>query len=62
MEWMYGCRGRCQWMGSDETHLLMFDVIVRDEVTRQCPQTTTFLKRKESKSEIEPRSLCLGGD
>ena len=27
-----------------------------DKVTRQCPQTTTFLKRKESRSGIEPRS------
>ena len=31
-----------------------------DKVTRQCPQTTTFLKRKESRSSIEPRSLPLG--
>ena len=30
-----------------------------DKVTRQCPQTTTFLKRKESQSGIEPRSFCL---
>ena len=28
-----------------------------DKVTRQYPQTTTFLKRKESRSGIEPRSL-----
>ena len=35
-------------------------IIVRDKVTRQCPQTTTFLKRKaESRSGIEPRPLCL---
>ena len=34
-------------------------LIVRDKVTRQCPQTTTFLKRKESRSGIEPRSFCL---
>ena len=27
-----------------------------DKVTRQCPQTTTFLKRKESRSGIEPGS------
>ena len=27
-----------------------------DKVTRQCPQTTTFLKRKESRSGIEPWS------
>ena len=30
-----------------------------DKVTRQCPQTTTFLKRKESRSGIEPRSFSL---
>ena len=28
-----------------------------DKVIRQCPQTTTFLKRKESRSGIEPRSF-----
>ena len=30
-----------------------------DKVTRQCPQTTTFSKRKESRSGIEPRSFRL---
>ena len=30
-----------------------------DKVTGQCPQTTTFLKRKESRSGIEPRSFRL---
>ena len=30
-----------------------------DKVTRQCPQTTTFLKRRESRSGIEPRSFRL---
>ena len=30
-----------------------------DKVTRQCPQTTTFLKRKESRSGIEPKSFRL---
>ena len=34
-------------MGSDEIHLNV-SLIVRDKVTRQCPQTTTFSKRKES--------------
>ena len=48
----------CFKMGSDESH---FDVslIARDKVTVQCPQTTTFLKRKESRSEIEPRPFLL---
>ena len=30
-----------------------------DKVTRQCAQTTTFLKKKESRSGIEPRSFRL---
>ena len=30
-----------------------------DKVTGQCPQTTTFTKRKESRSGIEPRSFRL---
>ena len=32
---------------------------MRDKVTRQCPQTTTFLKRRERRSGIEPRPFCL---
>ena len=39
--------------------ILMFQYDVMDKVTRQCPQTTTFLKRKESRSGIEMRSFCL---
>ena len=30
-----------------------------DKVTRQDPQTTTFLKRKENRSGIEPKSFRL---
>ena len=30
-----------------------------DKVTRQCPQTTRFLKKKESRNGIEPRSFRL---
>ena len=30
-----------------------------DKFTGECPQTTTFLKRKESRSGIEPRSFRL---
>ena len=30
-----------------------------DKVTRQCPQTTTFSERKESRSGIKPRSFRL---
>ena len=32
---------------------------MREKVSRLCPQTTTFLKRKESRSGIEPRSFRL---
>ena len=39
--------------------ILMFQQEVMDKVTRQCSQTTTFLKRKESRSGIEPRSFRL---
>ena len=48
----------CIKMGSDESH---FDVslIERDKVTRQCPHRQQFLKRKESRSGFEPRSLRL---
>ena len=50
--------GSCIKMSSYESH---FNVLltVRDKVTRQCPQTTTFLKRKETRSGIEPRPFCL---
>jgi len=44
--------------GSDESHFNV-PLIVRDKVKRQCPHTTTILKREESRSGIEPRSLCL---
>ena len=45
----------CIRMGSDESH---FDVslIVRDKVTRQCPQTTTFEEKGEPK-QIQPEVL-----
>ena len=48
----------CIKMGSDESHFNV-SLIVRDKVTRPCPQTTTFLKRKESRSGMEPRSFRL---
>ena len=37
----------CIKMGSDESHFNV-SLTVRDKVTRRCPRTTTFLKRKES--------------
>ena len=48
----------CIKMGTDNSHFNV-SLIVRDKVTRQCPQTTTFLKRKDSRRGIEPWSLCL---
>ena len=38
----------CIKIGNDENPSVNVSLIVRDKVTRQCPQTTTFLKRKES--------------
>ena len=38
----------CITMGSDENHLNV-SLIVRDKVTRQCPQTTTFEEKGEPK-------------
>ena len=35
-------------MGSDESHFNV-SLIVRDKVTRQCPQTTTFEEKGELK-------------
>ena len=39
--------------------ILMFQYEVMDQITRQCPQTTNFLKRKESRNGVEPRSFRL---
>ena len=44
------------WMGSDESQFNV-SLIVRDKVTRQCPQTTTFEEKGEPKrirTEILP--------
>ena len=38
----------CIKMGSDESHFNV-SLIVRDIVTRQCPQTTTFEEKGEPK-------------
>ena len=39
----------CIQMGSNESNFNV-SFIVRDKVTRHCPQTTACLKRKESRS------------
>ena len=36
-------------MGSDENHFNVSALIVRDKVTRQCPQTTAFEEKGEPK-------------
>ena len=38
----------CIKMGSDESHFNV-SLIVKDKVTRQCPQTTTFEDKREPK-------------
>ena len=47
----------CIKTGSDESDFNV-SLSVRDKVTRPCPQTTAFLKRKESLSGYKPRSFC----
>ena len=47
----------CIKMGSDESRFKV-SLIVRDKVTRQCPQTTTFEEKGEPNG-IEPRSFRL---
>ena len=49
----------CIKMGNGESHFNV-SLIVRDKVTRQCLQTTTFFKKKESRSGIEPRPHSAG--
>ena len=39
----------CIKMGSDESHFNVSLIAIRDKVTRQCPQTTTFEERGEPK-------------
>ena len=46
----------CIKMGSDESHFNV-SLIVRDKVTRPCPQTTTFEEKgepKRSRTEVLP--------
>ena len=48
----------CIKTGSDEIHYNA-SLTVKDNVNGQCPQTTTFRKRRESRSKIDPRPFCL---
>ena len=46
----------CIKVGSDESHFNV-SLLVRDKVTRQCPQTTTFEEKGEPKrirTEVPP--------
>ena len=56
----------CIKMGSDESHFNV-SLIVRDKVTRQCPQTAVFEEKGEPKrirtedlSAYQPNALPLG--
>ena len=60
-------RMTCIKMGSDESHFNV-SLIVRDKVTRQCPQTTIFGEKGEpaeadsnrGPSAYQPNALLLG--
>ena len=60
-------RMTCIKMASDESHFNV-SLIMRDKVTRQCPQTTTFEEKGEPKrypanrgpSAYQPTALPLG--
>ena len=48
----------CIKMGSDESHFNV-SLIVRDKVTRQCPQMTTFEEKgqpKRIRTEVSPHT------
>ena len=52
----------CIKVSSDESHFNAFNVSIFSVGSAgqiQCPQITTFLKRKESRSGFEPRSFRL---
>ena len=52
----------CMEMGSDESHFNV-SLIVRDKVTRPCPQTTTSEEKGElnqGPSAYQPTALPLG--
>ena len=56
-------RMTCIKMGSDESHFNV-SLLVRDKVTRQCPQTTTFEEKGEPSnrghSAYQPTAYPLG--
>ena len=48
----------CINMDSDESHFKV-SLIVRDNVTRQCPQTTTFFEEKGEPKRNRAEALLL---
>ena len=55
-------RMTCIKMGNDKSHFNV-TLIVRDKVTRQCPQTTTFEAKGEPERYLtayQPTALPLG--
>ena len=55
-------RMTCIKIGSDESHSVNVSLIVRDKVTKQCSQTTTFEDKGEPKryrTEILPLTSLL---
>ena len=48
----------CIKMGGDESHFNV-SLTVRDKVTRQCPQTTTFEEKGEPKRRIRTKVPLL---
>ena len=48
----------CIKMGSDESHFIV-SLIVRDKVTRQCPQTTTCYEEKGEPKRNRAEVLLL---
>ena len=49
----------CIKVGSDESHFNVSVIIVRDKVTRQCPQTTTFFEEKGEPKQYRTEVLPL---
>ena len=50
----------CIKMGSDESHFNV-SLIVRDKVTRQCPQTATFFEDKQAPNGDRAEALLPTG-
>ena len=53
------CEGQSHKTVTRDISIINVSLIVRDKVTKQCPQITTFWKREEDRSCIEPRSIRL---